>query len=733
MTRPYNGVLRHLRAAAILQAGAATDCQLLERFLSHRDEQAFEALVLRHGPMVWGVCRRALGQVQDAEDAFQATFLVLVRKAGSIRRRELLGNWLYGTAYRVAMKVQAARRRLQAVPLIDVPESPAPPQADVWGELRVLVDRELCRLPEKYRVAVVLCDLQGLTRKEAAQRLAVPEGTLSGRLTNARRLLAKRLGRYGLTISGTALAAALSEGTVPAALVTATTKISLALAAGRTATLSTTGATAIMEGVLKAMLLRKIQTHVVTLLVIAALATVLGLMALPGLTAQQGTDVLGGARTPSPAKADNLPLAKEDPAPQQNQAQGGLAPEVVQAWENGGERFGWIHADEFGRMVLTEKRPSERTALPCFAVLDWPEGGITTLPRPGAAFGLVLGPGLYDDSPPGFKGGPGGANPGAGPGAPGPAGAGDAAGPPGGGKFAGPAGGGKFGGRGMMGPGGGMPGMGGRPGMGWHARLALKRLAALTHLRILVVDQAGWQLDQTDLQELTAIQQLQVLHVPNAFLDQQSLKLICGMVNLESLSLSLGNRPAKGSSWSYGELARLTKLTTLHLAATRLGDQDLKELAALKRLRILDVSQTNVSNTGLKELAQHKQWRALALAGTKITDAGLKELAAFDGLQALDVSDTRVADAGLKELAGLKQLRSLYLADTDVGDDGLKALGDMQELRTLDLSRTWVTDAGLKTLANLRQLRTLRLSATQVTDAGIAALRKALPEIEVER
>src|SRR5271170_7132390 len=110
VTTKWNGVLRHLRTTALVQDGSG-DEQLLERFLTHQDERAFEALVRRHGPMVWGVCRRALRTLQDAEDAFQATFLVLVRKAASIQRRELLGNWLYGTACRATLQVQAATRR----------------------------------------------------------------------------------------------------------------------------------------------------------------------------------------------------------------------------------------------------------------------------------------------------------------------------------------------------------------------------------------------------------------------------------------------------------------------------------------------------------------------------------------------------------------------------------------------------------------------------------------------
>src|SRR5258708_2093044 len=200
---PLNGVFRHLSGVARLRGPDETsDGQLLERFICRREEAAFEALVLRHGPMVLGVCRRVLRHVHDAEDAFQATFLVLARKAAGIRRRELLGNWLYGTAYRAALEAQAARQRTRETQVSAMPEPEVFDDAADWRELRPILDRELNRLPDKYRVAIVLCDLEGGTRRDVARQLDIPEGTLSGRLTTARRLLAKRLARFGPALSG---------------------------------------------------------------------------------------------------------------------------------------------------------------------------------------------------------------------------------------------------------------------------------------------------------------------------------------------------------------------------------------------------------------------------------------------------------------------------------------------------------------------------------------------------
>jgi RNA polymerase sigma factor (sigma-70 family) len=250
-----------------------TDGQLLDDFITRRDGAGFEALVRRHGPMVLGVCRRVLHQEQDAEDAFQATFLVLARKAASVGRPERLGNWLYGVAYRTALdaRAAAARRRARERQVSPMPEPETTGDADVWRDLRPLLDRELSRLPEKYRVAVVLCDLQGGTRRDVAEQLGVPEGTLSGRLTTAHRLLAKRLARHGLALSGGALAAGLSGDSasagVPAPLLAVTAQAATAQVAG----VVSAQVAALAEGVLKTMLLKKLKVVTAGLLAFGAL------------------------------------------------------------------------------------------------------------------------------------------------------------------------------------------------------------------------------------------------------------------------------------------------------------------------------------------------------------------------------------------------------------------------------------------------------------------------------
>src|SRR5262245_42402961 len=298
-TGQLSGVVHHLRRTILLHGGGGmTDGQLLECFLTRRDEAAFDALLRRHGPMVLGVCRRVLRDFHDAEDAFQATFLIFVRKAASIRKRESVASWLHRAAFRTALEASAARRRCRERQVIAMPEPEAAVAEDVWRDLRPLLDRELDRLPDKYREAVVLCDLEGKTRKEAARQLGVPAGTLSGRLTMARRMLAGRLARHGLTISGGALAAMLSEGAVsacvPKSLLLPTVKAAAAVAAGQAAAgVVSAHVAAISEGVLKTMLLTKLTVATAVLLVVSLLGAGMGLLA---------HQALAGAHAGAPAR-----------------------------------------------------------------------------------------------------------------------------------------------------------------------------------------------------------------------------------------------------------------------------------------------------------------------------------------------------------------------------------------------------------------------------------------------
>jgi RNA polymerase sigma factor (sigma-70 family) len=296
---PLGEALRQLRGTL----DRATDAGLLARFLAGRDEAAFEALVRRHGPMVLGVCRRVLGNAHDAEDAFQATFLVLARKGASVRVGGSVGSWLYGVARRTALHARRvdARRRARESGVMHRQETAA---ADPWDGLREALDVELERLPEKYRTAVVLCDLEGRPRREAARQLGVPEGTLAGRLATARRLLARRLARHGVSLPAGALAAALAGGAaaVPPPLVAATVRAAAGVAPAPVAALA--------GGVLKMMLVARLKPAAWAFL--AAVSVSAGAVGLTSSRAQSPADPLVGSAAVAQGPAARATPAQDD-------------------------------------------------------------------------------------------------------------------------------------------------------------------------------------------------------------------------------------------------------------------------------------------------------------------------------------------------------------------------------------------------------------------------------------
>src|SRR5262245_55792085 len=217
------------------------DRVLLDRFLYSRDEAAFTALVSRHGPLVLRLCRRLLRREQDVEDAFQATFLVLARRAFAIRCQDSLAAWLHGVAYRVASRARAADSRQQQheAPCADLaPPDPHPDPLDelTARELLAVVDEEVQRLPPVHRLPVVLCCLEGKSQEEAARLLGWTPGSVKGRLERGRARLRDRLARRGLTLPAALFAVAIGQGgasgAVSVALAGATVRAALAFAAG---------------------------------------------------------------------------------------------------------------------------------------------------------------------------------------------------------------------------------------------------------------------------------------------------------------------------------------------------------------------------------------------------------------------------------------------------------------------------------------------------------------------
>jgi RNA polymerase sigma factor (sigma-70 family) len=278
-TAQMDTVIRHLRRTVLRQDGTdRTDGQLLASFVEQQDEAAFEVLVRRHGPMVFGVCRRVVGNHHDAEDAFQATFLVLARKATVVRPREKVANWLHGVALRTARKTRAlmAKRQSREKPVTDAPE-PETARQDQWRDVQPLLDQELNGLPEHYRLPILLCDLEGKTIKDAAQQLDWPQGSLAGRLARGRKLLAKRLAKRGMVLSAGSLAAVVSHGAasvgVPTSLMSSTVKAATMIAAGQATVAGVVPAkvAALTEGVMKSMMLMKLSKAAVAGLVVLCL------------------------------------------------------------------------------------------------------------------------------------------------------------------------------------------------------------------------------------------------------------------------------------------------------------------------------------------------------------------------------------------------------------------------------------------------------------------------------
>jgi RNA polymerase sigma factor (sigma-70 family) len=281
----------------------ASDRDLLQRFSERREAAAFHALLRRHGPMVFDVCRGVLGNEANAEDAFQATFLILARKAASIRNTASVGSWLHGVAYRTALKARlhlATRQKYEA-------RAPARPNAEpddlTWREVRQVLHEELSGLAERYRVPLVACYLEGMTQGEAAAQLGLAKTTLKERLERARSMLRARLVRRGLEPAAVLVATAWPSSTALACLsktlVSSTIKAASLFAAGQAAAIPVQ-VTALTEGVLKTMLLTKLRIATAVLVVIALI----------------GAGVIGAAtRGPQPVARSPIDGQKGDKAP----------------------------------------------------------------------------------------------------------------------------------------------------------------------------------------------------------------------------------------------------------------------------------------------------------------------------------------------------------------------------------------------------------------------------------
>jgi RNA polymerase sigma factor (sigma-70 family) len=359
-------ILDPLRRLITRQSGSAlSDAQLLENFVSRRDEASFEVLVWRHGAMVLALCKRILRDSHEAEDAFQATFLVFVRKAGSIGRGEVLAAWLYKVAYRIAIRLRAAaaKRTASNEPTDAIPAPEGNTDSD-WNDLKPVLDDEIARLPEKYRAPFVLCYLEGRTNEEAAAQLGCPKGTVLSRLSRGRERLRDRLSRRGVALTAVAFAFTLSQNaasaSVPAALVSPTVGAAIPFAAGTAAgQLVPASVAALAEGALQTMTLIKLKVAAAAALAFAMLGTGLAVAARgtgDGDSSHAPAAPVAAAPIPAP-----LPLNVEDfiAAPFEEDRERGERPSTAPAM---GGRVVDVAKD--GKSFTVETAPTERGGTP---------------------------------------------------------------------------------------------------------------------------------------------------------------------------------------------------------------------------------------------------------------------------------------------------------------------------------------------------------------------------------
>jgi internalin A len=502
-------------------------------------------------------------------------------------------------------------------------------------------------------------------------------------------MLARRLARRGLAVSGEALAAALSQeaasAAVPISVVACTIKVASMFAAGQGAISGHLAA--LTERMLKAMLLTKLRIPLT--LVLALALGLAGTVVAHRLVQTQ-------AAQPSPKRDQLVPggqaaasrpgAALLAPAPDEKQAEKlfresekklgdvdqvpiqpaagpekrakPLPAEIVAAWKKAGAQVGWMsrHLRRMDNPVLF--LPEEISGggkegeLPAFGLSEWQEK-VGKLPQPDRSFGLSLALTLATD-PNGFKG---------------------------------------------------------------HAAMkaGLKGLGELKSLRAL---ELHWPVTDVGLKEVAGLKSLELLSLARAEITDAGLKSLAGLQSLQWLDLA--GVPVTDAGLK--ALAGLQSLETLDLSNTKVTDAGLKELLGFKSLRQLILSGTPVTDAGLKTLAGLQSLQTLDLIDTKVTDKGLKELAGLVSLRTLWLAHMPVTDAGLQELAGIKELQALHLDSTKVTGTGLKALAGRESLRVLSLRHAPVTDAGLRELAGLKQLQVLTLHETEATDVGLKAL-----------
>jgi len=646
-----------------------SDGQLLERFARQQDQPAFALLVQRHGGMVLDVCRAVLKNSHDADDAFQTTFLILARKAHAIRKRESVGSWLHGVAYRVARKCWSLTGRKPTPGPGEGASSADPLDAATLRELQGLLHAELDRLPEKYRAPMTLCYLEGKSNEEAARQLCWPVGTVKGRLARARDLLRDRLTRRGVALSAGGIALLSGEmvlAAVPAELAGATVQAAPLVAAGNLAAAGLPGsAVALFEGVLRDMFFTKVKCTMAAVLALATLTSGISLFTgdIPAVE-PPGKPV----RAAAPA-ADLTRARKFDSS---------LHLMVFQLQGRSPRWLGMTPTPNKAGIQIPAGAEWFVAPMPGFgAVMKKPAGGVGVLGGAGAAGGNA-GIGGLPGLPGGFQGG----------------------------ALLGQGGG--FGG-GAFGLGGGFGGFGGGAGFGGGVGFGGGALGTPAGMK-----GAG------------GIGGVGIGGGVGALGGGAG---ILGAPGLGGIGGPIAKAKFTGKELT-DLVAEINKQGIPGLGLDRLdfGDDDLAQLKKVKSLRTLLIQQTSVTDEGLKHLPAIPGLKTLLLDGDKITDAGLVHLKGLKDLQTLELGGNTITDKALDSLAGLTNLKQLRLAWTKVGEAGLKQLAAREEfnsqtgLQELVLVGGSTNDAALAALKGLAGLATLRLHLTAVTNAGLAHL-----------
>ncbi|MFN4261167.1 MAG: sigma-70 family RNA polymerase sigma factor [Gemmataceae bacterium] len=685
---PLSGILGQCRAALAVDA---SDGQLLERFVATREEAAFGVLLDRHGPMVWSVCRRWAGH-HDAEDAFQATFLVLARRASSIRRRESLGSWLYGVAYRSAIRArQKSSRRPEQATNAEPGADPARTAAD--QEVRQILDEEIDRLPEKYRAPVVLHYLEGRSKHETARQLGWSEGTVSGRLARARELLRRRLDCRGLAMHEESLSP--DTPAAPRAVCQATAWAVLGRLGG-----PSPSALALCEEVVRHMFLTRLKIATVSMLVLSV--TVLG--------GSWGMYRLLAAQAPANPAAP--PPAAQAPAGQRFDSATPL--DVFLITEEGIRRpLGNTPTKDRRGIVIPEGTlwcvsPSRPNAVALTGVQAIQQYRDALLRETVEATRKHSVPALYVANGYNFDEGN---------------------------RLAGQ--------QRTLGDAvkldnlpnlrclilqrvnvsdQDMQAIGNLPTLervmlnGNGAGSGLRHLARATALKTLRVSDPN--LTDEHLAQLKGLEQLETLWLSGNFSDA-GLAHLKGLENLQSLSLvRCPNITNKGLEHLKG-MKGLTSLALETVPITDEGVAALKETPNLKRLTLRDVALTD---TGMEHLKYLRGLRTLHLQ--LIRGYGASGIGVVGGpplkLEVQAVGN--VTDAGLVHLQTLPELTELTLMSEGVTDKGMATLGELTQLRELWLSSTKVTEKGLAQLKGLRELEKLQLRGCAITDVGFGYL-----------